>query len=51
MKDAVICGIETALETLALLESTRERSITRTKLQEALLWYQFGDQVNEDLGW
>jgi hypothetical protein len=51
MKDPIICAVETALKELDRMESTRERSITRTKLEEALLWYQFGSIVTEDRGW
>lgn len=51
MKDPIIYSVEAALKELDLMEATRERSITRTKLEEALLWYQFGALVTEDRGW
>lgn len=51
MKDPVIYSIESALKELSLMTSDRERSITKTKLEEALLWYQFGSRVAEDRGW
>jgi hypothetical protein len=51
MNDPIIEGITTALKELSRMSSTRERSLTKTKLEEALLWYQYGDRVTEDQGW
>lgn len=51
MKDPVIDYIEKALAELDTMSSNRERSLVKTKLEEALLWYQFGARVTEDRGW
>lgn len=51
MKDPVIEHIENALKELSLMWTTPERSRTKTKLLEALLWYQFGCNLPDDEGW
>lgn len=51
MNDPVIINIEHALNELARLQASRERSIVKTKLEEGLLWYQYGSRLPEDQGW
>ena len=45
MHDPVVYHIEEALKKLTMMGGNRERSITKTKLEEALLWYDYGASI------
>lgn len=51
MKDKVIEHIEKALRELQLQHATQEIERTKSKLYEALLWYEYGCRLPSDQGW
>lgn len=46
MEDRIATMLEGALEELKSKPQTRKTSLTTTKIQEALMWWQWGDQAN-----